>query len=165
VAALNMITCGPTHVAELPCWFPDEAAVALVEEDGTTRRVTLAGLDIVTPEALLTSDNPRRPVRDAYVDGAGMIWILSSGTPPPGAADVPGGWLLARYALDGAPRGVWRLSEAARLVLRGDPRFVILLMSTGLGGQVPRWWNFFQSFVRVPRTAWRCLPRSRRSGS
>src|SRR5262249_59594746 len=42
VAALNMITCGPTHVAERPCWFPDEAAVSLLEEDGTTRRVTLA---------------------------------------------------------------------------------------------------------------------------
>src|SRR5262249_24072023 len=73
-----------------------------------------------------------------------------SGTPPPGAADVPGGWLLARYALDGAPRGVWRLSEAGRPILRGDPRFVVLFMLAGLGGRVARWGKSLGAFVRGP---------------
>ena len=40
-----------------------------------------------------------RPVRDAYVDASGTIWILSSGAPPEHAPDLPGGWVLARYGL------------------------------------------------------------------
>jgi hypothetical protein len=139
VAALNMVTCGPTDSRERACWFPDEAAVSLVTDQGTTRHVILGGLEVVSRETLLTSDNPRRAVRDAYVDAGGAVWILSSGTPPPGAVDVAGGWVLARYGTDGAPKGLARLSDAARLILRVDARNVILLMSTGMIGQVPRW--------------------------
>ena len=139
VAALNMVTCGSTETVERACWFPDEPAVFLVTDDGSTRRVLLPGLDAVPPETLLTSDNPRRPVRDAYVDAAGTLWILSSGMPPPGAAEQPGGWLLASYASDGASRGIARLPEAARLILRADTRNVTLVTASGGVGQVPRW--------------------------
>ena len=139
VAALNMVTCGPSDAGERACWFPDEAAVSMVRDDGSTRRVLLSGLETVSPEVLLTSDNPQRPVRDAYVDTGGGIWILSSGPRPPGAADGPGGWLLARYRSDGAVEGLVRLSEAARLILRVDARNVMLLMSSGVIGRVPRW--------------------------
>lgn len=139
VAALNMITCGPTEATERACWFPDEPVVSFVKEDGTTRRVVLAGLETVPPETLLTADNPRRPVRDAYVDAAGELWVLSTGEPPPGSADVPGGWMLGRYAADGTPKGLARLSNAARLILRVDARNVLVLMSTGMVGQVARW--------------------------
>lgn len=139
VAALNMVTCGPTDDEERACWFPDEPAVSMVRDDGATRRVVLSGLDVVAPEVLLTSDNPRRPVRDAYVDAAGGLWILSSGTPPPGSSDVPGGWVLGRYGSDGTPKGLARLSEAARMILRVDARHVTLLMSTGMVGRVNRW--------------------------
>ena len=139
VAALNMVTCGPTKASERACWFPDEAAVFLVTDSGSTRRLVLRGLDLVSPETLLTSDNPRRPVRDAYVDGDGTIWILSSGAPPPGTAEQPGGWVLASYASDGASKGIVRLPEAARLILRADARHVTLVMASGMIGQVPRW--------------------------
>jgi len=139
VAALNMITCGPSDASERACWFPADAAVSMVFADGATRHVALPGLDVVSPEILLTSDNPPRPIRDAYVDSAGEIWILSSGTRPPGAGDVAGGWLLARYGSDGALKGRVRLSAAARLLLRVNARSVILLMSSGMIGQVSRW--------------------------
>ena len=148
VAALNMVTCGPSLSAERACWFPDEAAVSLVKDDGATRRVTLEGLEAVAPEVLLTSDNPRRPVRDAYVDAAGELWVLSSGMPPQGGEETPGGWVLARYALDDTAghegpslrsKGIARLSEAARLILRADSRVVVLLLSSGKVGEVSRW--------------------------
>ena len=139
VAALNMLTCGSANRVERPCWFPDEAAVSLVRGDGATRRVPLAGLEVVAPEALLTSDYPRRPVRDANIDAAGDLWILSSGAPPPGVNEVPGGWVLARYGSDGIPQGRARLPEAARLILQVNAQSVVLLMSTGMVGQVSRW--------------------------
>ena len=70
-----MLSCGVGRRGERPCWFPDEAAVALLDREGRIRRVRLDGLEVVRPEVLLTSDNPARPVRDAYVDAAGTIWI------------------------------------------------------------------------------------------
>jgi hypothetical protein len=139
VAALNMVTCGATQASERACWFPDEAAVSLVKEDGATRRVTLPGLAVVAAETLLTSDNPSRPVRDAYVDEAGRVWILSSGTPPAPAADIPGGWVLARFSPDGAPEGQARLPEAVRLILRVTKGSVVVLTSTGMVAEVSRW--------------------------
>jgi hypothetical protein len=138
VAALNMITCGPTDALERACWFPDEPAVFLTTDDGETRRVELAGLEAVAPETLLTSDNPRRPVRDAYVGGDGSLWILSSGAPPDGQ-DSPGGWILAHYGAGGAPQGRVRLSEAARLLLRVAPTRVIVLTASGKVAEVRRW--------------------------
>jgi hypothetical protein len=138
-AALNLVSCGTTSIAERPCWFPDEAAVFLVKEDGATRRVELAGLEVVPPEALLTSDTPRRPVRDAYSDADGSLWILSSGEPAAGQSDVPGGWIVARYSLAGVPRGRARLDRAARLILRADARHVVLLLSNGQVGEVKAW--------------------------
>jgi hypothetical protein len=139
VAALNMITCGPTDTAERACWFPDEPVVFMTTDEGETRRVTLAGLETVPPETLLTSETPRRPVRDAYIDDRGEIWILSSGEPPPARPDVPGGWFLARYAADGTPEGRVRLSEASRLILRIEPARVLVLASSGQVAEVARW--------------------------
>src|SRR5262245_11331506 len=139
VAALNMITCGATRAAERACWFPDEAALFMVSGEGITRRVALDGLDVVGPETLLTSDNPARPVRDAYVDAAGAIWVLSSGKAPPGAADVPGGWILARYGSSGTLERRARLSEAVRLILQADARAVVVLASNGTVAEIPRW--------------------------
>lgn len=139
VAALNMITCGTSDGAERACWFPDEAALALVTDDGVTRRIGLRGLVTVPPEILLTSDNPRRPVRDAYVDRRGTVWILSSGTAPPGARDIPGGWILAKYGADGSVQGQTRLPEAVRLILRVEPARILVLASSGQVAEVPAW--------------------------
>lgn len=131
VAALNMISCGVSHGREKPCWFPDQAAILLVGVAGQTRRVDLSGLAVVSPEALLAADNPARPVRDAYVDRSDVIWILSSGAPPGGKGDGPGGWILAAYASDGTPRGFGRLSEPARVILRAENGLVTLLSGKG----------------------------------
>jgi hypothetical protein len=136
VAALNMLSCGATAARERACWFPDEVAVWMVTDAGGTRRVVLPGLDAVTPEALLTSDNPRRPIRDAYVDETGGIWILSSGVPPAGGEQVSGGWTLARYTARGSSNGTARLTEAARLILRAGRSGALLLTSAGMVAQV-----------------------------
>ena len=137
--ALNLVACGGSARAERPCWFPDEAAVSLIDPRGATRRVTLPGLDLVPPEILLTAENPARPVRDAYVDRDGRIWVLSSGIPPPGGADRPGGWILARYAADGAADGLARLQDSARLILRAESGRVLLLSGTGHVAEVKPW--------------------------
>ena len=137
-AALNMVSCGTSVTGEVPCWFPDEAAVSLIDAAGQTRRVPLPGLTVVAPETLLTAENPARPVRDAYVDAAGDIWILSSGSPAAGVETI-GGWILARYGHDGVAKGISRLSEPARLLLDVGTRRVTLLLSSGNVGEVARW--------------------------
>lgn len=136
VAALNLVSCGTGPRAERPCWFPDEPALYMVDESGGTRRIELPGLDRVAPEVLLTSDNPARPVRDAYVDASGTIWVLSSGAPPSPVFDVPGGWVLARYGPRGEPMGMRRLSEPVRLILRAGSGRAYLLTGAGMVAEV-----------------------------
>ena len=131
VAALNLVTCGPTRAEERPCWFPDDPAVAMIDPSGRTRRLELAGIPPVAPEVLLTSDNPARPVRDAFVDRSGGVWIISARTPVEGAPQPPGGWLLAHFAPAGAPLERLNLTEPARLILEADTRHVLLLMGSG----------------------------------
>lgn len=135
-AALNMVGCGASARKERPCWFPDEAAVSIIDAAGTTRRVELPGLEAVAPEILLTAENPARPVRDAYLDRDGGLWVLSSGTAPPGRADRPGGWILARYGPGGKPLGLHRLAESARLILRAEPGRALLLTGAGMVAEV-----------------------------
>jgi hypothetical protein len=125
VAALNLVACGPTVTGTVPCWFPDEAAVTLTEPSGASRELMLEGLPTVAPEVLLASENPRRPIRDAFVSAASDLWILGSGRPPEsergeetGAAARPGGWLLARYSGDGRLVRRMHLPEPVRLLLR-----------------------------------------------
>ncbi len=130
--ALNMVACGGSALPERPCWFPDEAAVSLIDGRGTTRTIDLTGLVVVSPDTLLTTENPPRAVRDAYVDREGRIWVLSSGTAPAGGSGRPGGWLLARYGPRGEPMGVRRLAEPARLILRAEPGRALLLTGAGM---------------------------------
>jgi hypothetical protein len=139
MAALNMVACGGSARAERPCWFPDEPAVSLIAPDGDTRRISLAGLAVVAPEVLLAAENPARPVRDAYLDRRGRLWVLSSGVAPPGAAEVPGGWILARYGLDGTADGHVRLAAAARLILRAEDGRALVLAGSGHVSEVTPW--------------------------
>lgn len=138
-AALNLLSCGATRARERACWFPDEAAVFLLDEDGHARRIALAGLPTVPPETLLTSDNPARPVRDAFVADAAEMWVLSSGSAPPGEAETPGGWVLARYGAGGVAGGQSRLQEAARLILDVERDRVLLLLASGKVAEVRKW--------------------------
>jgi hypothetical protein len=135
VAALNMIACGAAVGEERPCWFPDEAALALIDPSGHTRRLPLSGLTVVSPEILLTSDTPARPIRDAFVDVSGTIWVLSSGRPA-ASDERPGAWLLARYAGDGSPLGISRLPEPVRLILRAEPRRAVVITGSGMVAEV-----------------------------
>jgi hypothetical protein len=134
--ALNMVSCGGSRGAERACWFPDEAAVSLIDPAGRTRRVALTGLEVVAPEVLLTAENPPRPVRDAYVDEGGTLWVLSTGKPPSGAADQPGGWILARYRPQGESLGARMLPESARLILRATAGRALLLTGGGMVAEV-----------------------------
>jgi hypothetical protein len=135
-AALNMVSCGISRGSERACWFPDEAAITLIDPSGRTRRVELSGLEVIPAAVLLTAENPARPVRDAYVDESGGIWILSSGTRPPAAPDQPGGWLLAHYGPAGDAMGAVALSEPARLILQATPRGAVVLTSAGMVAEV-----------------------------
>jgi hypothetical protein len=87
----------------------------------------------------LTAENPPRPVRDAYVDRAGRVWVLSSGTPPPGGSEAPGGWILARYSPDGAADGLAHLREPARLILRVEGDRVLVLSGAGYVAETTSW--------------------------
>jgi len=103
----------------VPCWFPDQAVVTLTESDGASHEVSLDGLPIVSPEVLLASDNPRRPIRDALVAADGSVWVLGSGSPPATeGSSQPGGWLLNRYDHAGRLRSRTQLPEPARLLLQ-----------------------------------------------
>jgi hypothetical protein len=136
VAALNMVSCGSTRAGERACWFPDEAAVTLIDPAGGSRRLALADLPVPSPEVLLTAENPPRPVRDAFVDASGMIWVLSSGQAPAGAPDRPGGWLLARFGPRGEPLGVRSLSEPVRLILQVTSGRAVVLTGAGMVAEV-----------------------------
>ena len=120
VAALNLVSCGATAGAVTPCWFPDQPALTLTDRSGASRVVSLDGLPVVAPEVLLASDNPRRPVRDALVTAENAVWVLGSGEPPGGDQSTrPGGWLLAKYDLDGRLFRRVQLPEPARVLLGG----------------------------------------------
>jgi hypothetical protein len=138
-AALNMVACGATVRLERPCWFPDEAAVSLVTTSGATRRLVLRGLDLVAPAELLAAENPRRPVRDAYLDRDGRLSVLSSGVPPAGAAERPGGWVLARYSADGTLDRISRLQDSVRLILRAEGGRLVVLSGDGRVAAVAPW--------------------------
>lgn len=139
VAALNLVSCGATETAEIPCWFPDETAVTLVHSTGqSSRRVVLTGLPVVRPEVLLTSENPARPIRDVFVAESRELWVLGSGTPrQDDRIVVPGGWLLARYDSQGRPIRSADLPEGARLILRAAGSACLLLASDGRVVEVP----------------------------
>ena len=137
--ALNMVSCGGSATDERACWFPDEAAISLIDSSGATRRVVLPGLSVVPPDVLLTAENPARPVRDAYIDRKRRIWVLSSGTAPHGASERPGGWILARYTHDGSADGLVRLQESARLILQVDDDRAIVLSGSGHVAEVRPW--------------------------
>jgi sugar lactone lactonase YvrE len=135
-AALNMIACGSSRTDERPCWFPDDTAVSLVRENGSTRRLALDGLVRVAPEMLLTSDNPARPLRDVSVAEDGSLWVLSSGTAPPDRREETGGWLLARYTAAGRLVQIKRLTDPVRLLLRAEPSRLTVLTGAGMVAEV-----------------------------
>ncbi|OFW05989.1 MAG: hypothetical protein A3H96_00180 [Acidobacteria bacterium RIFCSPLOWO2_02_FULL_67_36] len=132
VAALNFVSCGQATEGTIPCWFPDQAAVTLTDRSGASRELRLEGLPTVAPEVLLTSENPRRPVRDALLSQGGFLWVLGSGTPPrTEPTERPGGWLLNRYDSRGVMLHRMQLPEPARLLLSATDDGCLMLSTTG----------------------------------
>jgi hypothetical protein len=116
--SLNLVSCGATAGSSVPCWFPNEAALTLTDASGFSREILLDGLPAASAEALLTADNPRRPVRDAFVSATNAVWVIGSGeTTTPDDPNRPGGWLLARYDSEGRLFRRVQLPEPARLLL------------------------------------------------
>lgn len=130
--ALNVLKCGIGQRGELPCWFPDEAAVSLIDARGHARRVELTGLYRVSPEALVSSETPARPIRDVFIDETNVIWVLSSGRPSEAATDLPGGWVIARYRANGEMIDQRRLREPVREILRAGSDRAIVLTGAGM---------------------------------
>ena len=134
--ALNLVSCGRSERAEVPCWFPEEAAVSLIAADGTTRRLVLEGLSSIAPEILLKATVPSRPIRDVFVERDGTIWVLAGGEPPVTGVSLPGGWLLARYSLKGEPIDRRTLPEPVRAILRAGAGRAVVLTGAGVVAEV-----------------------------
>jgi hypothetical protein len=135
-AAMNLVSCGTSERAELPCWFPEEPVLSLIAPDGTTRRVVLDGLPRVAPEALINAAAPMRPIRDVFVERDGTIWVLASGEPPAAMGNPPGGWLLARFGPQGQPIDRRVLPEPVRVILRAKAGRAVVLTGAGMVTEV-----------------------------
>lgn len=132
VAALNLVSCGTTAGALTPCWFPDQASLTLSDRSGASRGIALEGLPVVAPEVLLAADNPRRPIRDAFVTKSHAVWVLGSGEAPAGGDSTrPGGWVVAKYDIEGRLFRRARLPEPARIVLGATDDECVLLAWDG----------------------------------
>ena len=135
-AAMNLVSCGTTEGAEMPCWFPEEPAISLMTADGTTRRVELEGLPRLAPEVLINAAAPMRPIRDVFIERDGTIWVLASGEAPSSAGNLPGGWLLARYGPQGQPIDRRALPEPVRVILRAKSGRALVLTGAGMVAEV-----------------------------
>jgi len=135
--AMNLVSCGTSERAEVPCWFPDEPALSLITADGTTRRLMLEGLPQIAPEVLIKATVPSRPIRDVFVERDGTIWVLAGGTPPISSpVNTPGGWILARYGLKGQPIDRRVLPEPVRAILRAKKGKAVVLTGAGMIAEV-----------------------------
>jgi hypothetical protein len=135
-AAMNLVSCGTSERAEMPCWFPEEPALSLIAADGTTRRLVLEGIPQVAPELLINAAVPLRPIRDVFVERDGTIWVLASGESPDSNGGLPGGWLLARYGSQGQPIDRRVLPEPVRMILRAGSGRALVLTGAGMVAEV-----------------------------
>jgi hypothetical protein len=104
----------------------------LTDRSGNSRDIALEGLAHVAPAILLASGNPGRTIVDAVVTKSNEMWVLASGdVSGTTASDRPGGWLLARYDLDGRLFRRLRLPEPARILLHATDDSCILLAWDG----------------------------------
>lgn len=130
--ALNVLKCGIGRRGEMPCWFPDEPGLSLIDATGHGRRVELTGLYRVSAETLVSSETPARPIRDVFIDEDNIMWVLSSGHPDEPSTDRPGGWVIARYGPHGETIDQRRLHEPVREILRAGSGRAIVLTGAGM---------------------------------
>ena len=131
VAALNLVSCGATTTAVIPCWFPDQPSLTLTDDSGSSRELILEGLLSLASEARPGSAIPRPTIHDAFVS-EDAVWVLAAGE----SARVEvgarsGGWLLARYDLDGRLFRRVQLPEPVRVLLTAHDETCIVLSWSG----------------------------------
>ena len=137
VAALNMLTCGVGRHGEHPCWFPDEAAVSLMNSDGRRKDGRARGPGSRSARGPSHGGQSRaarsRRIRRRHRNDLGP---QQRPYPSTGAEDQPGGWILARYSDGGVRLGVQRLKESARLILRAGSGRAAPLTGGGMVAEV-----------------------------
>lgn len=132
-AVANLVSCGPSATGTVPCWFPDRNVVTLTDPSGASTHIALDGVAAIDPQTLVTAARPRPPIRDAFVSPAGDLWVIVSGEPGAGGNDDRrGGWVLARYSLDGRVVQRAQLPEPARMVLGVTSESAIVLAWNGM---------------------------------
>jgi hypothetical protein len=132
VPALDLVSCGATSAAVIPCWFPDQPSLTFADDSGTSREVILEGLSTVAPQVRSGPAIPRRIILDAFVGAEDAVWVLAAGESPGVQAGArSGGWLLARYDLDGRLFRRVQLPEPARVLLGAHGETCILLSWSG----------------------------------
>lgn len=140
----NLVSCGSTAGDEIPCWFSHTLLVHRIGPDGVTRVSRAVGLGL---EPLAAGDGAfevdsqvvrPRPIRDAYIDDEGALWLLTM-KPPSQAAEMRAvGEQLARYTAGGELARAIPLTEPARIILGFVRDQVLLLSVTGRFLAVPR---------------------------
>jgi hypothetical protein len=130
--ANQLALCGQSEYDELPCWFSHDLRIHRVHWDGTSRLSVAAGLGLTEkPFDLRSATTPARPVRDAYIDGTGDLWLLTMAPEDGARGNASGASQLARYDAQGRLIGVMRLTEPARIILSARSEGVELLSVSG----------------------------------
>jgi hypothetical protein len=132
VSALNLVSCGSTSGAVMPCWFPDQPSLTLTDDSGSSRELTLEGLSSPARQVRSGSGSTRPTIHDAFVSADDSVWVLAAGESR--GAEVggrTGGWLLARYDLDGRLFRRMHLPEPARVLLTAHGETCIVLSWSG----------------------------------
>jgi hypothetical protein len=130
--ASHLALCGMSQHAELPCWFSHELRIHRVHWNGVSRVSVASELGLTEkPPDLGSASMPPRPVRDAYIDRIGDLWLLAITPDEDVEGASAGASQLAHYDAQGKLVGVTRLGEAARLILSARPDAVDLLSVSG----------------------------------
>ncbi len=118
ISALNLVSCGSTGGVVVPCWFPDQPALTLIDDSGSSRELFLEGLTGLARQVQPGSGSARPTIHDVFVSADDAVWVLGAGEAPGVEIGArAGGWLLARYDLDGRLFRRMHLSEPVRLLL------------------------------------------------
>ena len=127
--AFNLVACGSTEAAELPCWFNHGLKVDRIGSAGDGRIQVISGIELAPDtrqglERLETSG----PIVDAHVDERGRLWVLLRRSTGPSGDEEES--VLARYG-DDELEGVATVPSLSRLIIdvRGDD--CVLLVGSG----------------------------------
>ena len=127
--ALNLVACGSTEAAELPCWFNQGRQVDRIGPAGGGRIQVISGIELAPDtrhglEGLETSG----PIVDAHIDERGRLWVLLHR--PTGRGGDEEEFVLARYG-EGGLEGVAKAPSLSRVILDVRDDDCVLLVGSG----------------------------------